>query len=370
MKVLHVCGDFSPCFKSGGVVRVVYDLSKELVKRGHKVTVYTTDRCDKRLKMNPTANIEGIEAHYFKNLSNKFSWKTNIYMPIGLIKRVKKDLKKFDIIHIHEHRTLLAAIVSHYAKKYNKPYILQAHGSVKQAFQKQKLKKLFDFLFGYKVLYGASKVIALTKTEERDYISMGVDKDKIKIIPNGLYLDDYKNLPKKGKFRKDYHFEKDCFMCLYVGRIHENKGLDLLVKWFKNKKEIDYNGIESKLVVIGPDAGYLKTFGKLVMENGLSENVIYTGFVPKDIKFSAMKDADVLLIPKSSGFPVTLLEGMICKTRNIGLMYSDEMEWMKYFGKNIGYWIDGETGYKLVRKRFNWTKLARVFEKEYYGQKN
>ena len=45
MKILQVCQSFYPCFASGGVAKVAYDISKELVSKGHEVTVYTTDGC-------------------------------------------------------------------------------------------------------------------------------------------------------------------------------------------------------------------------------------------------------------------------------------------------------------------------------------
>ena len=51
MKILNVTHSFIPCYDAGGVVRVVYDLSKELINQGHDVTVYTTDGCNKRLNV-------------------------------------------------------------------------------------------------------------------------------------------------------------------------------------------------------------------------------------------------------------------------------------------------------------------------------
>jgi len=43
MEILQVVPYFPPAYTFGGPVKVVYEISRELAKRGHDVTVYTTD---------------------------------------------------------------------------------------------------------------------------------------------------------------------------------------------------------------------------------------------------------------------------------------------------------------------------------------
>ena len=132
LKILQVSNSFYPCFDAGGVVRVVYDISKELLARGHEVTVYTTDGCTKRLNVekNNAVDVDGIKVYYFRNLSNIISNKLKIATPYHLLRIVKRDVRNFDVIHIHEHRTFLGVLVYYYAKKYDVPYIVEAHGSL------------------------------------------------------------------------------------------------------------------------------------------------------------------------------------------------------------------------------------------------
>ena len=86
MNILQVSQSFYPCFDAGGVVRVVYEISKELTAKGHNVTVYTTDGCTKRLKVekNIPVPVEGIKVYYFSNLSNKLKIKLKITTPYHL----------------------------------------------------------------------------------------------------------------------------------------------------------------------------------------------------------------------------------------------------------------------------------------------
>ncbi len=94
---------------------------------------------------------------------------------------------------MHNYRSFQNIAVAHYAKKSGVPYVLQAHGSLPKIMGKQRLKWLYDVLFGYRLLKNASKVIALTPFEAQQYIDFGVPEEKIEIIPNGIDLSRYHN---------------------------------------------------------------------------------------------------------------------------------------------------------------------------------
>ena len=202
MKILQVTQFFKPMWEAGGVVRVAYEISKHLGDQGHEVTVYTTGGIHSaNIETNRPIDVDGIKVYYFENLRKYFPWKILPVVPYYLPFIARKQIKQFDVIHIHEHRSLLAVIVHRYAKKYGIPYVLQAHGSVLPFFAKQRFKKLFDSIVGCRILRDASKLIALNKTEANYYMKMGVDEDKIDIVPNGVKLSEYEILPEKGKFR-------------------------------------------------------------------------------------------------------------------------------------------------------------------------
>ena len=175
MKILQISNSFKPAWEAGGTTRVVYEISCALSNKGHSVTVYTTDRGQKRVNVqkNRPVPLDNLIVYYFSNISNYLAMKLNIVTPYYLLFIARKELKNFDIVHIHEHRTFLGIIASYYAKKKN-PYIVQSHGSVMPFFQKNWFKKIFDKLLGNNILNDASKVIALTETESEQYKMMGV----------------------------------------------------------------------------------------------------------------------------------------------------------------------------------------------------
>ena len=314
MKILQVISSFPPAYSYGGALKVAFELSRELVRNGHEVTVCTTDVYDSKSRLKKFKNpetIEGIEVYRFKNLSNWLSRK-NIPCAPGMFFFLRDNMKKFDIIHLHEYRSFQAIITSHFANKYRIPYIVQAHGSVLPFFEKQILKKMFDFVWGNKILKDARKCIAVSHVEREQYRKMKIPDSQIDIIPNGINPNEFKNLPEKGKFRNKYHISPDEKIILYLGRIHKRKGLDFLIDSIFQLSQIR-NDI--RLILAGPDDGYLENVKKMIQEKNLSPVVIFSGFLPEKDKYEALTDADVLVYPGIFEiFGLVPFEAILCGT--------------------------------------------------------
>ena len=375
MKILQVNHFLSP-LHGGGSIDVISNLSKHLAKIGHEVTIFTTDF--------------ELDEEYIKSLDGVCVVPFHCIANIGLMlispkmkKQLKKEIKNFDVIHIHNFRSYQNIIVRHYAKKYNIPYILQAHGSVLPTFQKQRLKNIFDIFFGYKILKDASKVIAVTKTEAEQYKKMGVDEDTIEIVPNGIDLSEYENLPRRGEFRRKYSIRDDEKVVLYVGRLHKSKGIDLLVKAFADlSKELD----NVRVALVGPDDGYRSALEELIQTLNLDDRVVFTGFVTNDEKMAAFVDADVFVNPRADEiFGLVFLEANACGTSVIcskGCGIADAIDGKTGFAVHndkdqlrdaiIKVLSDkelrrrfGEEGMRLVREEFGWDKVVLDVEKIY-----
>lgn len=333
MKILQVSNFFKPSWETGGVTKVNYELSKQLVSRGHEVTVYTTDGYSSRLDVpkNQPVDVDGIKVYYFYNVFRLLVKKMKLPTPYYLPFVIRKEIKNFDIIHIHEHRTLSAAIVHYYAKKNGVPYVLQAHGSILPFLQKQNLKKVYDFLFGYTVLKNLTRAIALNEDEVCQYQKMGIDRKNIEIIPNGIDLDDYKNAPMQGTFKKMYKISENDKIILYIGRIHKNKGIDLLIQAFSLILEKFPN---VKLIIVGPDNGFQHELENLTKSLHVEEHILFTGFIEKDEKMAVLVDANIFVTPSYSGFPISFLEACAFGLPVITTIKGDNLGWIH---NNIGY---------------------------------
>ncbi|WP_304092718.1 glycosyltransferase [Methanobrevibacter ruminantium] len=385
MKILHVAHFFYPCLSAGGVVNASYQIASNQSK-DNDVKVISSDSCKERLKFpngRYDVDVDGIKVDYFKNLSNGFKLKTMLDTPLAAPFKIRKDIKDYDIVHIHEHRQTLAIIASYFARKNNIPYIVQAHGSVLPFFQKEVLKNLFDKVFGFKILHNASCVFALTEVEKEQYLKMGVDEERIEIVPLGINLEEYENLPSFGKFRSKFNIAENDKLILFVGRIHEIKGLGLLIGAFndlinqnyeKNSLE-DTGGHSIKLAIVGPDDGYLTELEDKIKEYSLEENVIITGPLYKEEKQEALVDCDLFVMPsKYESFTTSGLEAMACSKPlvltknnhihdwvdgNVGLACEDNKDSLReaiekvLFDEELSQ-IFAENGRKLINEKYNW----------------
>ena len=385
MRILQVYPFFYPAWRYGGGTRVVYELSRYLANRGHKVTVYTTDALDEKSRVKVSTHphyVKGVKTYYFKNLSNYLASRYILPLPMGLLPRIKEEIKEFEIIHLHGSRTFLNTVVHYYAKKYGIPYVLQPHGSLPRIIEKQGLKKLYDWVWGNHILKDASKIIVVSKVEMEQCKEMGIDDSNITIIPNGLDIKRFKNLPRYGQFREKHGIGKK-HMILFLGRIHKIKGVDFLIKSFACLvKEIE----DVVLVIAGPDDGYRKECEKLVKDLNLKDSVKFVDYVDNVVE--AYQDADVLVYPAiyeifglvpfeaiMCGTPVIVTDdcgcGELVKEAGCGFLVKygdvhDLKEKMKLLLQRpeLGQQMV-ERGKKYILKNLAWDKVVRKVEKVY-----
>ncbi|HIH61093.1 MAG TPA: glycosyltransferase [Methanobacteriales archaeon] len=325
MRILHVCPYFKPSWEGGGPPRFVYELASQQIAMGHDVTVYTTDGFKRRVKIekNRSVDVDGIRTYYFRNLSMYLTANFNLPLPYYLPVVAAKELKSFDIVHIHEHRTFLAAVIYLLATRYNIPYIVQPHGSAPRMIKAWQ-KRLFDTLVGNRIIYNAKRIIASSKIESQYYkkVYPKLNEKIIARLPNPVNIP---KTPPEGSFRKKWGL-KDDQIVLYLGRIHERKGLDLLVRAFNQIKDD-----KLKLVIAGPDDHYLKRLKELISDLGLGDRIILTGPLYGLEKFEVLVDADVFVLPSSSeyeSFGMAAAEAIACGTPVVVTSNCGVSEWI------------------------------------------
>jgi len=341
MKILHVSYIFPPKAEvADGITRVVYGLTRALAKKGNDVTVYASNALDLHSKArieieNSPAYVDGIKVRYFPYL---LRYGTIFFTP-SIFYSIRDDVKKFDVIHIHDARCLQCAIATYHAELFDIPIVFQPHGSFKSPLPSGGLRKLsrifIDKLYAEKVFKKVSKIVALSHMEAEQYKAMGVPEEKITIIPNGIDLSEYTHLPPKGTFKRKFNIDEDEKVVLYLGRIHESKGLDLLADAFSVVCK-DLNN--ARLVVVGPDDGYAATFSRRISDLGIGEKVLLTGFVEKRDKLAALIDSDVFVTPYFYGFPVTFLEACLAGCPLVTA--SNGLDWIH---NNVGYVVESSS---------------------------
>jgi len=302
MKILHVFDIFSP--HTNGTVTLLYQLSKTLAYRGHEVTIYSSDFRTDQQHIDSLGGVRVCPFHIWLNLAG-FR-----IMP-GMIQGVRRELKSFDIIHLHSYRSFANIVIHHYAQRYGVPYVVDSHGSLPR-LTKGKLKWFFDITVGNRILKDASRVIAETEVGITESKEAGANQDKIVLLPPPpCDVSEFSQLPPPGLFRQKFNI-KEKHIIMFLGRIHWVKGLDFLIESFYELARYRHDVM---LVIVGPDDGYKSILETLINKLNLSDMVLFTGFLRGNDKLTALVDASVVVqtsrYEQGVGAPI---EAVLCDT--------------------------------------------------------
>jgi len=320
MRILHVIPYFA--WRYGGPVRAVYEISREMTRRGHQVSIYTTDvnkggRIAQRDRI-PMDN--GVELRYFPCLSNWLADSVRLHLSEPLRHAFRETLEKFDVMHLHELRAIPTVYAWFYGRRLGIPYIIQAHGTLPSRLPGQSPavaleKAFFDAVVGWRILSEASRIVALTEMEANQYIGMGIERSKVTVIPNGIRTPPDSVIEGAGAFREKYGIGKNEEVILFLGRIHKTKGLDLLVDAFH---DLLADIPSARLLIIGPDDGYLPHLKKRMESLHVADRVLVIGPIYGDARYQAYAEADVYVLPsRYETFPLSVLEALACGTPTV-----------------------------------------------------
>jgi glycosyltransferase involved in cell wall biosynthesis len=292
LKIAQVAPFFHPHI--GGVETHVYNLSKGLVKKGHKVTVYTS--LVKGSKENETYH--GITVKRIKPLMTMF---TTPVTP-GLKERIKQD--RHDIIHAHYPPPLASYYAAKASKKKKTPFILTYHCDlVLPKFYGSVITAMYRSSLGRSTLKITNGVIVTTKT----YAATSRDLWNIEpsVIPNAIDPSEFNPEGEGHNIRKKHDLQQSQ-MILYVGRLKYHKGLEYLIESAKHTEA------DVKYVLVG--GGEFKSrLMNLTNELKLKDRIIFAGEVPNSELPQYYSACDIFVLPSVSrleAFGIVGLEAM------------------------------------------------------------
>ncbi len=248
---------------------------------------------------------------YFKKISVfiLFLIRKNIFKPFNILKFLSVMpktihyyyiLKSKGVSHIHSHWTTLPALCAFFLSEVTGiTYSITAHAwdiYVDQTMLKDKLEK---------------SVFVVTCTgHNADYLKGLVNrKSEKRMILNYHGIDLKKYIPKT-----EYHND---YLIVTAGRLIEKKGLKYLLMALE---ELNRSGRKFRLSITGegPEKAKLE---KLAQKLGISEKVVFTGFLPHEKLVDIMREAAVFILPcvrgsdgSIDGIPNVLAEAMAVGT--------------------------------------------------------
>ncbi len=288
MELLIVANAYYPLI--GGAETHINNLAKNLAKKGVKVAVYTTYFGAEKATQEENWNNHTIKRFSYFNPIIPYT------LSKELVSAVNERIKAGTIVHLQGYGKGIYDSVAKLCVKRNIPYVLTAHGF----FHTKKFsffKNIYERTLGKYLVKNASVCIALTAMQIDKYKSLGAKR--IEVVPNGVDLNLFKNTKKK----------RNAEEILFVGRLSENKGIDILVKAFdKLKKEFPH----AKLRIAGKDWGYKKELDALIKELNI-KCIDFTGEIEQKDLIELYNTCGIFVLPsRYEGFGIVQLEAMAC----------------------------------------------------------
>lgn len=280
--------------REGGIEIVVKELCTRMARDGYKITCYNRSghhvsgaEYDKKIEY------KGIRQKYVPTIEKKglaavsSSFFAAVYSAFG----------KYDVVHIHAEGP---AFFTWLPKMFGKRVIVTIHGI---DWQREKWKSGFGSKFirqGEKnaVKY-ADEIIVLSKGVQ-DYFKKTYGRET-KFIPNGV---NRPQIQTADLITKLFGLTKDSYI-LFLGRLVPEKGIQYLIKAFKNVRT------DKKLVIAGGSSdtdSFMKELKELAKDDS---RIIFTGFVQGKMLDELYSNAYIYTLPSDlEGMPLSLLEAM------------------------------------------------------------
>jgi len=320
MKVLHVVSSLAP--RLGGLPAAAIWIAHAEAAAGANVALLTTDLNYPKGRLDRT-DLQ-IDPHIPLHLRLFPGWRPFLWFSPGLFHTLQREIKNFDVVHIHGLYRLPVSTAGYLAHRHKVPFVMTPHGSLSPfEFGRSTaagrlgvpLKRLYEHLIEFPNLNNAGLIHCTSQIEEKQLERLAFRAPKI-VIPNGIDDDFFSVRPEKGWLRDRLGIDRLDPLILFLGRIHFKKGLDILIPAFQQVRSALP---KARLAIVGPDNdGYLSKVKSWCVERGLQDSVSFIGHLDKGETIQAYRDADVFCLPShSENFGLTVVEAMACECATV-----------------------------------------------------
>ncbi|PIU73015.1 glycosyltransferase WbuB [Candidatus Woesearchaeota archaeon CG06_land_8_20_14_3_00_33_13] len=286
-----------------------HDFGKELVRRGYNVAIFASSfhysqHRELKLKKKEKYKIENVNGINFvwiktfpyqkndwRRVLNMISYMWRVYWLGRKIRKTEKNIHKPDVI-IGSSVHLLAVLSAYYLSKYYKARFIMEVGDLwpqslidikkigKNSFIAVFLRFLEKFLYKR-----SSKIIILSPLAKNYLTAIGINQEKINLIPNGADVSKYKIVFNKSASDKR-------FKIMYTGSIGVVNALEPALPAMKIIQERGFKDIKLIFIGGGVEKSRLIEKAKRLKIN----NVDFLSFVPKAEVPSLLAKADAFLL--------------------------------------------------------------------------
>ncbi|MDP5158898.1 MAG: glycosyltransferase [Flaviramulus sp.] len=319
-KVLHVVHSMDPVL--GGVCKAVRIIATSLIQNGVTNEVVSLDNPDDDFVLNET-----FKLHALGKSSNPWGYHSQ------LLPWLQAHIAHFDYVVVHglwlynSYAVYKAFKIQPNTNIKSPKYFVMPHGMLDPYFQKasgRRLKAIRNWLYWKgienKVVNNAEGLLFTCEEEKQLARKPFKPYHPKRELVVGLGVEappKYTEGMDSAFFNTCKGLEKRPFI-LFLSRIHEKKGVDLLIEAYKNiLKNNQDKTIIPALVVAGPggDTDYGKKIMASVSENAaLNNTVFFPGMLSGDAKWGAFYNSEAFVLPShQENFGIAVVESLACK---------------------------------------------------------
>jgi glycogen synthase len=380
MRVLMLSWEYPP-HVVGGMGKHVMDLAPALAAEGVELHVCTPLlRGGAARETTPEGvNIYRVEPPHMEDYGFvSFALQTNAVMEWAA-RKLHAEIGGFDLIHAHDWLDAPTGAALKHA--WRRPLIATIHATERgrgQGFVGNGHSEQINTL-EWRLTYEAWRVIACSHFmahQLHEYFNTPLDK--IDVVPNGVYVrqDPFASNEERRLFRRRFVADEQPLV-FYVGRIVYEKGLHVLIDaWPQVRAALP----SARLLIAGAGA-YLPALLLRAGDLGLSEQVIFTGFIPDEDRDKLYHVADVAVFPSLyEPFGIVALEAMaahcpvvvaatgglseVVTAHETGLTIQPNdpsaLAWGILHTLQHPEWsrVRAENAFRIARDSFNWRSIA------------
>ena len=285
----------------GGTERQAHKLAQQLQEQGVPVEIVTGwwfRGTPQRETLDGLPVYRNFTLWHFLGIKGLRKFGGYLYI-MSLIFYLWRRRADYDVIHVHglNYHTFAANLAGRW---FNRPTIakLANSGQASDVLKMREDRQLALSRYMLPVALKCDRFVAINETIVDELVEVGVSPDRIVSFGNGVEID-------RIEPRDDYNLSGPPRL-VYVGRLHQQKGLDVLLRAMRLLSDDPDRTLRLRLVGDGPARGDLTALAERL---GLNERVTFCG--QSDQVMEELAAADVFVLPsRAEGLSNALLEAM------------------------------------------------------------
>ena len=312
MKVLNVL--VGAGIRLGGTSAFVAEGAVELGKLGADVGVVATDialapwgYAQRQRRLGPDELHPALDPSGVRIFAARFP--RRLAFSPDLARWLSREAAQYEVLHIHNLWQFPQYAAARASRRHRLPYVVSPHGGLDPYLRHRGRirKRVSTALWQRRMLEGAA-LIHVTTEAEREAIADVAPHVPRAVVPCGIHAEEFAHLPPRDVFRRERLGGYEGPVILYLGRITEKKGLDVLVRAFARVRRAR----ACQLVIAGPDdSRMLPSISRLASALGVRSHVKFVGPIYGEARLAALSCADVwALSSHTENFGIAVVEAM------------------------------------------------------------